>query len=62
MKLGSVTKLDNRNKKMSKEFDDGIMLTNCDVTVIFQFMANLEESGSWIRDSQTVKLTFSLRI
>ena len=31
MKLGAVTKLDKRNKMMSKELDDYIMLANCDV-------------------------------
>ena len=35
MKLGPVTKLDKRNKKISKRFDDDIMSTNCDVNVIF---------------------------
>ena len=35
MKLGPVTKLDKRNKITSKKFDDGVMLANCDVIVIF---------------------------
>ena len=35
MKLGPVNKLDNRNKTMSKKFDDDVMLANCDVIVIF---------------------------
>ena len=35
MKLGSVTKLDKRNKTPSKYFDDGVMLQNYDVIVIF---------------------------
>ena len=30
-----VTKLDKRNKTTSKDFDDAIMLTNCDYIVIF---------------------------
>ena len=51
MKLGPVTKLDKRNKTTSKKFDDDVMLENCDVIVIFQFMANLEQSGSWIPDT-----------
>ena len=34
MKLGSVTKLDKRNKIVSKTFDDDVMLDNCDVIVI----------------------------
>ena len=35
MKLGPVTKLDKTNKTMSKQFDDDVMSTNCDVIVIF---------------------------
>ena len=36
MKLGPVTKLDKVNKAMSKKKnDDDVMLTNCDVIVIF---------------------------
>ena len=35
MKFGAVTKLVKRNKKPSKRFDDGVMLANCDVIVIF---------------------------
>ena len=31
MKLGPVTKLDKRNKKTSKKFDDNLMLESCDV-------------------------------
>ena len=36
------------------------MSENCDVIVIFQFMANLEQFGSRILDAQHVKLIFSL--
>ena len=35
MKLGQVTKLDKRNKKTSKKFDDDVMSENFDVIVIF---------------------------
>ena len=35
MKLGPVTKLDKRNKKTPKEFDDDIISANCDFIVIF---------------------------
>ena len=35
MGLGPVTKLDKRNKVMSKNFDVDIMSANCDVIVIF---------------------------
>ena len=48
MKLGTVTKLDKRNKTTSKNFDDDIMSENCDVSSFFQYMTYLEQSGSWI--------------
>ena len=35
MKLGPVTKLDKRNKAMSKKFGDDVMSANCDFIVIF---------------------------
>ena len=35
MKLGPVTKLDKRNKTMSKKFGDDVTLANCDIIVIF---------------------------
>ena len=35
MKLGPVIKLDKRNKKPSKNFDDDVMSVNCEVIVIF---------------------------
>ena len=35
MKLGPVTKLDKKNKTTSKKFDDGIIMANCEVIVIF---------------------------
>ena len=35
MNLGPVTKLDKRSMKMSKKFDDDVMLTYCDVIVTF---------------------------
>ena len=49
-KLGPVTKLDNRNKTTSKNFDDGVISENCDVIDSIQFTANLEQSGSRIPD------------
>ena len=36
MKFGPVTKLDKRNKRTSKHFDDTVMSENCDFIVIFQ--------------------------
>ena len=35
MKLGTVTKLDKRNKTMSKNFHDDVMSEYCDVIVMF---------------------------
>ena len=35
MKLGPITKLDKRNKKTTKWFDEDVMSANCDVIVIF---------------------------
>ena len=35
MKLGRVTKLDKRNKKTPKKFDDYVLSQNCDIIVIF---------------------------
>ena len=39
MKLGPVT-------KHEKESNDDVMLKNCDVILVFRFMASLEQSGS----------------
>ena len=54
MKLGSVTKIDKRNKTTSKKIDDDVMLENFDVTVIFLIYGQLgairkQESGQIIR-------------
>ena len=35
MKLGSVTKLDKRNKTTSKKFEDDLMPENFDFVIIF---------------------------
>ena len=35
MKLGPVTKLDTKNNKTSKKFENDVMSENCDVIVIF---------------------------
>ena len=40
MKLGPVTKQYERNKTTSKIFDE-VMSANCNVSVIFRFLANL---------------------
>ena len=36
MKPGSVTKLDKRNKTMSKKIDDNVISKNYDVIIIFR--------------------------
>ena len=48
MKLGPVTKLNKRNKTMSKKFDDDVMSENCDVIVIFPIYGQF---GSRIPDA-----------
>ena len=50
MKLGPVTKIDIRNTAKSKQFNDDIMSTNCDVIFTFsiygQFI-NLLSHKNW---------------
>ena len=60
MKLGPVTKLHKRNKITSKNLTMASCLEIVTSLSFFQFMANLEQSGSWILDPQSVKLMFSL--
>ena len=42
MKLGPITKLEKRNKMMSKKFGDDAILQNCDVIVIFPIYGQYE--------------------
>ena len=60
MKLGPVFKLDKRNRTTSKN----LMLTSyrriLTALSFFQFLANLQQSGSRILDAQSVKLIYSL--
>ena len=60
MKLGPVTKRDKKNKTTSKNFDDHVMSRNCDVIVIFLFLANLEQPAGRISDRESVKVMFSV--
>ena len=60
MKLGPVTKLDKRNKATSKQIDVDVMSENCDVIVIFGFLANLEQSGGRISGTEPAKDMFSV--
>ena len=63
MKFGPVTKLDKRNKNISKK---RLTMTPYRKTVtslsFFQFMANLDQSGSRIPDAEPVEVIFSLTV
>ena len=61
MKLGSVTKLDKRNKMMLKKFDDNFISANCDVIVVFWISGQFGTIRK--SDSRRIvcKLTFSLK-
>ena len=62
MKLGPVTKYNKRNTARSKK----LTLTPCRQIAMslsfFQFMTSLEQFGSLIPNSISVKLTFSLTV
>ena len=60
MKLGPVTKIDKRNKTTSKKIDVDVMSENCDVIVIFRILANLEQSGCRIPNTDSAKIMFSV--
>ena len=60
MKLGSVTKLEKRKDTRSKKIDDDFMPEIVTSLSIFQFMANMQQSGSWVPDAYPVKRIFSL--
>ena len=49
MELKPVTKLDKRNKTTWKEFDDDLMLANCEATVIFSTYGQI--GAAWKPDS-----------
>ena len=49
MKLGPVIKIDKENQKLSKK--KLIMTANYNGIIFFQFIANLEQSGSRIPDA-----------
>ena len=61
MKFGPVAKFEKQNKTTSKK---KLTMTSCWKIVasvpFFQFTANLEQSGSRIPDTYSVKLIFSL--
>ena len=51
MKLGPVTKIDNRNKITSKKFDDNVISENSDVIAIFPIYSQFGAIRSWILDA-----------
>ena len=60
MKLEPVTKLGKRNKATSKKYDVDVMSESSDVLSIFGFLANLEQSGGRIPDTESAKVMFSV--
>ena len=60
MKFGPITELDKRNEATSKN----LMLTSCRKIVtslsFFGFLANLEQSGGRIPDTESAKVMFSV--
>ena len=62
MKLGPVTKLDKSNKRTSEKLMMALCRQIAASLLFFQFMANLEQTGSRIPDAYSAKLTFSLTV
>ena len=62
MKLGPVNNRYKKNKTTSKNFDGDVMSKIVTSFSFFQFMANLEQSGSRIPGAWSMELTFSLTI
>ena len=60
MKLGPVTKLDNRNKTTSKKFDVELMSKNYDVIVIFRIFGQFGAIGGRIPETESAKVMFSV--
>ena len=62
MKHGPVTKLDKKNKTTSKN----LMLTSCRKIVtslsFFGFLANLEQSGGWLPETESAKVMSSVKV
>ena len=60
MKLGPVTKLDKRNTTRLKNLAIRSFQEIVTSLLFFRFMTTLEQSESWILDTWSVKVTFSL--
>ena len=61
MKLGSVTKLDKRNKMMLKKFGDNSTSANCDVIVVFWISGQFGTIRKLDSRRIVCKLKFSLK-
>ena len=55
MKLRPVIEFDKGNTGNVKKINDDTMSVNCDVIVFFQFMVNLEQSGSQMPNAWSVQ-------
>ena len=60
MKLGPVTKFDKRNKRTSKKFDVDVCRKIMTSLSFLGFLANLEQSGGPILDTESAKVMFSV--
>ena len=62
MKLGSVTKIDQRNKTTSKNLGMTSFLKIVTSLSFFKFLTNLEQSGGRIPDTESAKIMFSITV
>ena len=60
MALGSVTEHDKRNMAKSEKLMMMPCQHHCDTLSFFKFIINLEQSGSWIPEAWSLKLTYPL--
>ena len=60
MKLGPATKINKRNKTVSKRID--FILGNCDIIVIFPIYSQFGAIQERILELQSIKLMFSLTV
>ena len=60
MKLEAVTKLDKRNKKTSKKFDDDVISENVTSLSFFRLLVDLEQSRGRIPNTESTKFMFSV--
>ena len=60
MKLGPVTEINKRNKTTSKNLARASFRKIVTSLSFFKFLANLEQSGGWIPDTESAKVMFSI--